>query len=139
MPATLASIEKGHRFASVQFQLSPEWVRDYVAAVEDDAIAAVGALVPPMALAALSIRALLGQAALPRGAIHVGQELAFKRSVTVGETLMAKAEITSRGERQGWVLMGVAMTVEDQAEAPVMQGRATITFPLDPGGSLADG
>ena len=131
MPSTLASFGKGHRFAPVHFELSQDWVRDYVVAVEDDAIAAMSGFVPPMSLAALSIRALLDEASLPPGSIHVGQELSFRRAVAVGETLTVQAEITSRGERQGWILMGVAMTVDDAAESSVMEGRATITFPLE--------
>jgi acyl dehydratase len=131
MPSTLASFEKGHRFAPAHFELSQDWVRDYIVAVEDGAIAATPGLVPPMSLAALSIRALLDEASLPPGSIHVGQELSFNRAVTIGESLTVRAQITSRGERQGWVLMGVALTVDDAREASVMEGRATITFPLD--------
>ena len=105
-------------------------MRRYTDAVDDRAIQSVRAIVPPMALAALSIRALLEQSGLPQGAIHVAQELSFSRAVAIGEALVASAEITSRGERQGWVLMGVALTVEDAANTRVMHGKATITFPV---------
>ena len=131
MPLSLASLEKGHRFAPATFALSEAWVSDYVAAVEDAAIANVGDYAPPLALAALSIRALLEQSPLPPGSIHAAQELAFARPVEIGESLSVRAEIVSRGERQGWVLMGVGLSVEDSAGAVVMDGRATITFPID--------
>jgi acyl dehydratase len=130
MPQTLAELEKGHSFPPIRFDLTADWVREYVASVEDNAISSAGA-VPPMALAALSIRTLLEQSGLPPGAIHVAQELSFRRPVEVGETLAASAEVTSRGERQGWVLMGVALKVEDVEHGSVMDGKATITFPLD--------
>jgi len=130
MQSTLAALEKGHSFASVAFDLSEQWLRDYISATEDEAIGRIGAFAPPMSLAALAIRALLGQSALPPGSVHAAQELSFERPVCVGERLTARAEISSRGERRGWVLMGVALTVEDETRAPVMKGRATITFPL---------
>ena len=123
---------KGHRFAAAPCELSEAWVRAYVAATEDAAIANVGDYLPPMALAALSIRALLEQSPLPSGAIHVGQELTFKRPVVIGENLSVQAEVVSRGERQGWVLMGVGLSAADRGGAIVMEGRATITFPADP-------
>ncbi len=129
MTVTLEALPKGHQFPPTTFDLSPEWVAEYVASVEDEAISALGALVPPMAVAALSIRALLEGASLPAGAVHLAQELAFLRAVRIGERLSARAQITSRGERQGWVLMGVEHTVEDEARVAVMTGRATITFP----------
>jgi acyl dehydratase len=132
MTTSLAELPKGHRFPSASFELSLEWVAEYVEAVDDRAIAAAGA-VPPMALAALSIRALLDQSPLPPGSIHVAQELSFKRAASVGEKLHTRAEIASRGERQGWVLMTVAHSVSDVSGGVVMDGRATITFPVDPG------
>ncbi|MDO8617242.1 MAG: MaoC family dehydratase [Dehalococcoidia bacterium] len=136
MALTLGSLPKGHRFPPVEFALSPKWVREYIAAVEDAAIGPAGdALVPPMAVAALSVRALLEQAGLPPGAIHLGQELTFSRALHTGERLTAEAAVASRGERQDWVLMGVELAVRDAAGRPVMAGRATLTFPAGGGGS----
>lgn len=131
--STLASLTRGHVFPSIALDLSLEWVREYTQSVEDAAIGRLGGdFVPPMALAALSIRALLEHAGLPPGAVHVGQELSFHRPVRAGSRLRAAAEIVSRGERQGWVLMGVQMQVQDEGSEPVMTGRATVTFPAAP-------
>ncbi len=137
MPSsTLASLEKGYKFEPTRVELAEGWVREYISAVEDDAIGAIARdAVPPMALAALSIQALIDRSGLPDGSIHIGQELAFHRIVRAGETLSAQGEITSRGERLGWVLMGVAMAVTDEQGEPVMDGRSTITFPLKTGAS----
>jgi len=129
MTATLAAFAKGHTFPPIALDLSERWVRIYVEAVEDGAIEQAGA-VPPMALAARAIGALLESAGLPDGTVHVAQDLTFHRLVNPGETLTATARILSRGERQGWVLLGVALTVSDR-EASVMDGRATLTFPAD--------
>jgi acyl dehydratase len=128
MSQTLAALEKGHAFPATPFTLTEDWVRDYIEAVDDNAIATGS--VPPMALAALSIRALLEHSGLPPGAIHLAQELSFRRAVAIGEILAASADVTSRGERQGWVLMGVSLKVTDEGGEAVMDGRATISFPL---------
>lgn len=134
MPTTLETLPKGHEFPPTPFDLTRQWVDEYIHAVEDEAIAGLGAdVVPPMAIAALSIRALLEQAGLPPGAVHLGQELDFQGTARVGDRLLARARIASRGERQGWVLMGVEMSVQDGAGDPLMAGRATVTFPLQPG------
>ncbi len=126
---TLASLEKGHEFPATEFELTSEWVSAYVAAVEDRAIEVSGLdAVPPMAIAALSIRALLARAGLPPGAIHVGQELAFRRAARVGEHLAVAARVAGRGERAGWVLMGVDLSVA-AGNDEVMSARAVVTFP----------
>ncbi len=129
MAVTLEALPKGHQFPLATFDLSPDWVREYTASVEDSAIPALAGYVPPLAVAALSIRTLLDSAGLPAGAIHLGQELVFKQAIGIGERLIGRARINSRGERGGWVLMGVELVVEDDAAKAVMTGRATITFP----------
>lgn len=134
MTATLAGFAKGHEFAPVPFELTEGLVGGYTEAVEDAAIAAHFGVVPPMALAALSVRALLESADLPEGAVHVAQELAFKRAVNTRDSVSARAKIVSRGERAGWVLLGIDLAVDDSQGHLVMSGRATITFPAEASG-----
>ena len=130
MTATLAAYAKGHQLPPLQLNLSDPWVRSYVEAVEDSTIEHHPGSVPPMALAALVIGALLKSAGLPPGAVHVAQELSFVRSVSVGQALTATARVLSRREHQGWILMGIELTVADDSGNSVMDGRATLTFPV---------
>ena len=130
MQKSLASLEKGHQFEPATFTLSDDWVSEYSAAVGDKTTATIGQYAPAASLAALSIRALLERSELPPGSIHVGQELSFGRAARMGETLTVSAQIASRGERQGWVLMGVSLAVSDTNGSSVMDARATITFPV---------
>ena len=130
MTATLAAYAKGHQFPPLLLDLSDEWVRSYVEAVEDGTTEPHPGPVPPMALAALAIGALMKSAGLPQGAVHVAQELSFVRSVSAGEALTATARVLSRGERQSWVLIGIQLTVADDSGNSVMDGRATLTFPV---------
>ncbi len=135
MPPRLDELPKGYQVPPFSFELTPQWVREYAASVEDEAIGALDeALVPPMAVAALAVRSLLESANLPPGAIHLGQEMDFVRPVRVGERLAASGQVASRGERQGWIVMGIELNVEDESGSPVMQGRALLTMPARPEG-----
>jgi len=130
MPPNLEALPKGYEFPPTPLDLSSEWVQGYVLAVEDEAIGGLSeGLVPAMAVAALALRAILDSAKLPPGAIHLGQELAFLRPVHVGERLWARALVASRGERQGWILMGIDLNVGDESARPAMTGRAMVTMP----------
>ena len=132
---SLDTLPKDHRLPPSKFELSPEWVREYVAAVEDGAIGALDAgLVPPMAVAALALRTLLDGAKLPPGAIHLGQEISFLKPVSVGQSLAVSARIASRGEREGWILMSIDLNVEDEDRGPVMTARATLVMPASSDG-----
>lgn len=130
---TLTAAQKGDTLPQVTFDLTSDWVQEYVAAVGDEAIGRLpGGLVPPMAVAALAVRALLEKWGLPPGTLHAGQELAFTASVRENDTLSVTAHVASRGERAGWVLMGIELVVARGPEN-VMTGRATISFPVDAG------
>lgn len=130
MLLTVADLEKGHKFPPVQFDLSRAWVSGYVEAVGDTAISRLGSdVVPPMAIAALALHALLQHAALAPGTIHAGQEVTFHQVAHIGDELSVKANVGSRGERAGWVLMSVDLAASGPA-GEVMTGRATITYPV---------
>lgn len=134
MTVSLADLSKGHEFPETRFEMTPEWVAEYLEGVDDQA---TGPLLdsrppidwPPLSLATLAIRALVDQAALPAGAIHVSQEIDFFHGLELSDVIVARARVASRGERAGWVLMGVEMNVQDETGSPMMHGRATITFP----------
>lgn len=127
MTVSLSDVPKGHEFREAKFQLTSGWLAEYRAAVEDGMTSPAD--VPSLSLATLSIRALLDQATLPDGAIHVSQEMSSLHPVKPDQWVVARARVASRGERAGWVLMGIELEVEDETGTSVMNGRATITFP----------
>jgi acyl dehydratase len=131
MPSTLAALPRGYEFPTATFTLTRDWVDAYVDATADETTPVLDHnAVPPMAVAALSIRALIEASPLPPGTLHAGQELAFTRSVSVGEELSVGAKVVSRGERAGWVLMSIDIEVSVASEK-VMTGRGTLTFPVE--------
>ncbi len=126
----LDQLPRGHRFAPASFALAGDWVDAYLQAVEDATTPALAPeTVPPLATLALAVRALLEQAHLPEGTLHLSQEMACHRAPRRGETVTAEAAIVSRGERQGWLLLSIELTVRDRQGDPVVSGRATLGVP----------
>lgn len=125
-------LDKGTVIPEVRFRLTADSVRDYVAAVEDEAIGALGEdVAPPMAVAAFAIRGLLEEMGLPEGALHAGQELEYHRPARVGETLTLASRVASAGVRKGWLLASVDLDVRDEDGATVMRGRSTVSAPVE--------
>ena len=116
--------DKGYCFPRTEFQLTQEWVADYVDAVEDSAIDAE--VTPPMAVATQAIRILLSEMPLPPGALHGGQDLEFLRPVGRGEQLSLQARVANNSSRRGLTVVAVDLVVEDKSGATVMRGRSTI-------------
>ena len=116
--------DKGYCFRRTEFQLTQEWVEDYVGVVEDSAIGAE--VTPPMAVATQAIRILLSEMPLPPGALHGGQDLEFLRPVGRGEQLSLQARVANNSSRRGLTVIAVDLVVEDKSGATVMRGRSTI-------------
>jgi acyl dehydratase len=127
---SLDRLPKGHRFDPVPFRLEDEWVDAYLAAVEDQTTPKLGeGVVPPLATIAMAVRALLHQARLPAGAVHLGQELRCRRPLCRGEELVAEMAISSHTVRQGWHFIQVAMVIKDRQGEEVLTGEAIIISP----------
>jgi hypothetical protein len=137
-PANLpnvADLPRGHELPAARFRLSADDVRRYLEAVEDRSSAyGLGpdgpAWVPPLAVAALALRAILEQVELPPGALHASQEVEFRRPVPVGASLHSRARVAQRSEMRGAVISVIEFDVtEEGASAPAVVGRATIMAP----------
>ncbi len=82
-----------------------------------------------MAIAALTLRGVLNDLAIPGGAVHAGQELDFKGAVRVGETLVCRATLAQNSVRGAWRFMVVRVQAEDSTGRIVMEGKSTIIVP----------
>jgi acyl dehydratase len=131
----LADLPRGHEIPVAGFGLHADDVRRYLEAVEDHTGAygegADGpAWVPPLAVAALTLRAVLEQVVLPAGALHTGQEVEFRRPVPVGSSLQPRARVAQRSEMRGAVISVVEFDVAEEGLAdPAVIGRATVMMP----------
>jgi hypothetical protein len=137
-----AELEVGTRVSSKEYDLEPELVSDYVDAVQHEN----GLLkdndgremVPPMAVAALSIRGAVEDLRIPGGTLHAGQEIRFSRAVAVGTRLSCVATLTQNSVRGDWRFLVVDCSVTDD-DSEVMTGKSTIMIPAGQGPSEAQG
>lgn len=132
---SLADLPRGHEIPAAGFRLGADDARRYLDAVEDRTGAygedpdAPGC-VPPLAVAALALRAILEQVELPAGALHTGQEVEFRRPVSVGSLLRTRARVAQRSEMRGAVISVVEFDVAEEGSAdPAVVGRATVMIP----------
>jgi acyl dehydratase len=130
----IEALEKGHRFPEVSFVLDEGTVSRYTAAVEDEALPPLAeaggkAFVPPMAVAAFALRALMEAIALPAGAVHASQEFQFLRPTLVGEKITASVWLAQRSQRSDWLVVAVGVEAKGEGEDPVLRGRVNALIP----------
>ena len=113
----LSMLQPGYRFPMQQFRLDRATIDAYLAAVEDDTAIyrGEGALVPPLALIALSMRGLAALLAARPGTVHISQRLAAHRPVPVDSAVTVDLAVQSRSERRGFAVLNLDVQVRQDA------------------------
>jgi acyl dehydratase len=134
MSVDYAQLAPGQEISSRTVVLDAVAVSRYVEAVEDRSAGLTSELggdpTPPMAIAALTLRGVLTDLAIPGGTVHAGQELEFKGAVRVGERLACRATLAQNSVRGDWRFMVVRVQAEDSTGRIVMEGKSTIMVPV---------
>lgn len=124
-------LKAGQEFSPTAFQVDSETVADYLKAVEEDNVIYQNTgLVPPMALAALALKALINTISMPPGTIHVSQEFEFIDAVNTRDTLTSQAKVSRVQERGKLHLMTVDISVVNQEQKPVLAGKTSFVLPV---------
>lgn len=127
-----SKLETGQELSSQTLTLDSKAVGEYTAAVSDTSspIASDGTpLVPPMAIAALALSAVINTLQIPGGTIHASQDLGFGAAVPVGTTLQCRATIAQNSVRRGWRFLAVNMEATSEDGGVAMEGKSTIMLP----------
>ena len=127
-----SKLETGQQLSSKSVSLSAKAVGDYVTAVEDASspTASDGTpLVPPTAIAALALSAVINALQIPGGTIHASQELGFCASVPIGSTVECTATLAQNSVRRNWRFLIVNLEATTEGGSVVMEGKGTIMLP----------
>ena len=127
-----SKLETGQELSSQSLTLDAKAVEEYTAAVSDTSspVASDGSpLVPPMAIAALALSAIINTLQIPGGTIHASQELGFGAAAPVGATLDCRATLAQNSVRRGWRFLVVNMEATSEGGDIVMEGKSTIMLP----------
>ena len=125
----LTDLPAGHVFDPITLNLDAGRTRAYRDAIGDtlpfydDAGA-----VPPLAVAAVALGALLESVSLPPGSLHVNESLGFRRAVAPGSEIECRAVLTQRSVRGGLVVSVIDSEIRAGGETAVT-ARATVMSP----------
>jgi hypothetical protein len=125
----LTDLSAGHEFEPVSFSLENARVRAYLDAAGDqlDLYDRQG-VVPPLAIAAFALGALLEEVTLPEGTLHISENLVFSKAVPIGASVDCRARLAQRSVRAGMVVsvLETEILFEDQL---ALTARATVMSP----------
>ena len=130
--ALLSDLSTGYEFPTATFELTQDYVDEYLAATNDqnDIYSETG-LAPPLAVAARALGMLLDVVELPSGSLHTGQEVEMKAGVPVPSTLELVGRLARRSMRAGLVIAVLEFQVSLQGrDTPALVGRTTVMMTL---------
>jgi hypothetical protein len=130
MPVKTISYEDlipGYKFPPANYELSASLISKYLKAVDS----AGDGFVPPLAITACAIAAMMGSFSLPSGitVIHASQELEFFKLVPIGTTIDCHIGVTQKITRGKMGMLILEFEVLDKGKEKVQSGRATIALP----------
>ncbi|HUW46953.1 MAG TPA: hypothetical protein VMW50_14345 [Dehalococcoidia bacterium] len=117
----------GYEFPAATYELSASLVSKYLKAVDS----AGDGFVPPLAITACAIAAMVGSFSMPSGtiAIHASQELEFFKLVPIGATIECHTRVSQKITRGKMSMLILELEVFDKGKEKVQSGRATIALP----------
>ena len=127
-------IEAGRAVDLGTWTLAGEAVKQYLDAVGDELdIYTETGLVPPLALCAWALGAMLDKLSLPAGTIHSIQEVEAVAGVAAGDVIRGKAVPERPRSRGGLRFTTVVYTLYNVAGDPVQRGKTTVLTPDEQG------
>ena len=128
-----ASLHQGTKLSEQTCLLNEELVARYRAAVQDNSEAIRDPdgsnLVPPMAVAAISLQDAITELKIPDGTLHVGHEIDVMQPVKLGETITCRSNVSSNNVRGNWRFLGIEHISTNFLGTPVMTSKSTIMLP----------
>lgn len=126
-----SQLEVGYNFPPSSYKLDHSIVSTYLKAVEDaSSLYQDTNLVPPMAVAAYTMKALSEGISLPLGTIHVSQELEFIATVSISDSLTSYARVTRQQTRGKLHLLTIKLNVFNQNQKAVLAGETSFILPV---------
>ncbi len=131
LPITFEQLVAGYEFLPSRYELKLSVIAKYLEAVGKPSKPDSPALefVPPMAIAAYTMTAVLQSLSLPPGAIHTAQELEFLKLVPVGATINCRGWVAQKLSRGKLHLLVIKLNALNQDQEEVLSGQATIVVP----------
>jgi acyl dehydratase len=128
---SLADLPAGYSFEPISFAIDVETSRAYRAATGDTlAVYDEQGVVPPLAVAALALGALMEVIDLPDGTLHGNETMQAHAPVPAGATLHCTPKVTRNAVRAGMVFLTLEFVVTHKG-SPVLTSRAAVLFPAE--------
>lgn len=123
-------LQPGYESPPATYRIDASTLEAFLSVVgEESSIYDNSNLVPPMAVIAFAMAALFESMSLPRGSIHVSQEMEFVNIVRTGDAITSSARVIRNHKKGSMHLLTIELKALDSTERPVLTGKTTFVLP----------
>lgn len=127
----LNQLETGYELPQSTFKLDTDTINSYLKAVDDNSFPYQEMnIIPPMAIAAITMGILSEEINLPSGTVHVSQEFVFSDIANFNDTLTVGAKIIRNLSRGKFHMLDIALTIQSQDNRTVLTGKTSFILPV---------
>lgn len=127
----LNQLKTGYEFPQSTFKLDTDTINSYMKAVDDNSFPYQEMnIVPPMAIAAITMGILSEEINLPSGTVHVSQEFVFSDVANFNDTLTVGAKIIRNLSRGKFHMLDIALTIQSYDNRTVLTGKTSFILPV---------
>jgi hypothetical protein len=117
-------LETGFEFPSSSFQIDIKMVDDYLNSVEDkNPLYRKNNLIPPVAIAAFAMSALMKNAEFPGVAIHLSQDIELLNPAHINSTISSRARVKRKQKIGNSYAITIEMNANDEINTPILKGK----------------
>lgn len=128
-----SNIKTGTEISKESLIIDSNIINNYLNAINDSSRVELNELeknfIPPMCIAALSLRGVINKLKIPGGTIHTTQELEFTNSAKTGEKLECIAKLILNSIRGDWRFLTIGINVTNKEGKNIMYGKSNIMLP----------
>ena len=125
------NLTTGFNFAPSAFKVDAKTVALYLKATDDHNAEYEDKLIPPMAIAAMAMKAMAERFDLLPGTVHVSQQLEFLNTASIDETLTSYAGVARKIVRGKFHMLTISIKVLNQQQETVITGEIGFILPLN--------
>ncbi len=126
----VGQLETGHEFPQSTFKLDTDTITSYLKAVDDNSYPYQEMnIIPPMAIAAITMGILSEEINLPSGTVHVSQEFVFSDVANFNDTLTVGAKIIRNLSRGKFHMLDIVLAIQSQDNRTVLTGKTSFILP----------
>lgn len=124
-------LNTGFNFAPSSFKLDAKTVSVFLKATDDSNAEYQNMFAPPMAVAALTMKAMADSFDLLPGTVHVSQQLDFINYAIIGETLTSYASVIRKIARGKFHMLTIGVKVLNQKQDTIISGEIGFILPFN--------